>query len=353
MIKKLVSIVLLAGVMMSLTACSGSSESQSTKESNGKIVVGSKSFTEGNILSELYALALEHNGFEVERKFNIAGSVIHQAILSEEIDVYPEYTGTALLSILKQPVMTDEKEVYDFVKQNYEEQFDLTWLEPSPMNDGQGLVLRTEVAEQYNIQTISDLQKNADKIRFASQGDFDERDDGIPALERVYGPFNFASSVVFEDSLKYDVLRADKIRFASQGDFDERDDGIPALERVYGPFNFASSVVFEDSLKYDVLRNNEADLAVAYTTEGMLRDEAFTLLEDDGKVWPPYNAAPVIRKPVLEQNPKAELVLNQLSSLLTTEKITELNAQVDIDKLEMEEVAANFFNEIKDQVTIE
>lgn len=306
MIKKLVSIVLLAGVMMSLTACSGSSESQSIKESNGKIVVGSKSFTEGNILSELYALALEHNGFEVERKFNIAGSVIHQAILSEEIDVYPEYTGTALLSILKQPVMTDEKEVYDFVKQNYEEQFDLTWLEPSPMNDGQGLVLRTEVAEQYNIQTISDLQKNADKIRFASQGDFDERDDGIPALERVYGPFNFASSVVFEDSLKYDVLR-----------------------------------------------NNEADLAVAYTTEGMLRDEAFTLLEDDGKVWPPYNAAPVIRKPVLEQNPKAELVLNQLSSLLTTEKITELNAQVDIDKLEMEEVAANFFNEIKDQVTIE
>lgn len=306
MIKKLVSIVLLAGVMMSLTACSGSSESQSTKESNGKIVVGSKSFTEGNILSELYALALEHNGFEVERKFNIAGSVIHQAILSEEIDVYPEYTGTALLSILKQPVMTDEKEVYDFVKQNYEEQFDLTWLEPSPMNDGQGLVLRTEVAEQYNIQTISDLQKNADKIRFASQGDFDERGDGIPALERVYGPFNFASSVVFEDSLKYDVLR-----------------------------------------------NNEADLAVAYTTEGMLRDEAFTLLEDDGKVWPPYNAAPVIRKPVLEQNPKAELVLNQLSSLLTTEKITELNAQVDIDKLEMEEVAANFFNEIKDQVTIE
>lgn len=306
MIKKLVSIVLLAGVMMSLTACSGSSESQSTKESNGKIVVGSKSFTEGNILSELYALALEHNGFEVERKFNIAGSVIHQAILSEEIDVYPEYTGTALLSILKQPVMTDEKEVYDFVKQNYEEQFDLTLLEPSPMNDGQGLVLRTEVAEQYNIQTISDLQKNADKIRFASQGDFDERDDGIPALERVYGPFNFASSVVFEDSLKYDVLR-----------------------------------------------NNEADLAVAYTTEGMLRDEAFTLLEDDGKVWPPYNAVPVIRKPVLEQNPKAELVLNQLSSLLTTEKITELNAQVDIDKLEMEEVAASFFNEIKDQVTIE
>lgn len=306
MIKKLVSIVLLAGVMMGLTACSGNNESPSAKESNGKIVVGSKSFTEGNILSELYALALEHNGFEVERKFNIAGSVIHQAILSEEIDVYPEYTGTGLLSILKQPVMTDEKEVYDFVKQEYEKQFDLTWLEYSPMNDGQGLVLRTEVAEQYNIQTISDLQKNADKIRFASQGDFDERDDGIPALERVYGPFNFASSVVFEDSLKYDVLR-----------------------------------------------NNEADLAVAYTTEGMLRDKAFTLLEDDGKVWPPYNAAPVIRKSVLEQNPKVELVLNQLSALLTTEKITELNAQVDIDKLEMEEVAASFFNEIKDQVTIE
>lgn len=304
--KRVISVLVVLTIMMSLTACA-SNEGNNKKDGEGAtIVVGSKSFTEGNLLSELYALALEHNGFKVERKFNIAGSVIHQAILKDEIDVYPEYTGTALLSILKKPVMTGEKEVYDVVSKEYKDQFNLVWLEYAPMNDGQGLVLRTEVAEQYNIKTISDLQKHADKIRFASQGDFDERDDGIPALEKVYGPFNFASSVVFEDSLKYDVLK-----------------------------------------------NNEADLAVAYTTEGALRDKAFTLLVDDGNVWPPYNAAPVVRGDILEKNPKIESVLNKLSAQITTEIITELNARVDIDKEEMEEVAAGFFNTIKEKVTVE
>lgn len=304
--KRVISVLVVLTIMMSLTACA-SNEGNNKKDGEGAtIVVGSKSFTEGNLLSELYALALEHNGFKVERKFNIAGSVIHQAILKDEIDVYPEYTGTALLSILKKPVMTGEKEVYDVVSKEYKDQFNLVWLEYAPMNDGQGLVLRTEVAEQYNIKTISDLQKHADKIRFASQGDFDERDDGIPALEKVYGPFNFASSVVFEDSLKYDVLK-----------------------------------------------NNEADLAVAYTTEGALRDKAFTLLVDDGNVWPPYNAAPVVRGDILEKNPKIESVLNKLSAQITTEIITELNARVDIDKEEMEEVAADFFNTIKEKVTVE
>lgn len=304
--KRVISVLVALTIMMSLTAC-GSNDGNSKKDGEGAtIVVGSKSFTEGNLLSELYALALEQNGFKVERKFNIAGSVIHQAILQDEIDVYPEYTGTALLSILKKSVMTGEKEVYDVVSKEYKDQFNLVWLDYAPMNDGQGLVLRTEVAEQYNIKTISDLQKYADKIRFASQGDFDERDDGIPALEKVYGPFNFASSVVFEDSLKYDVLK-----------------------------------------------NNEADLAVAYTTEGALRDKDFTLLVDDGNVWPPYNAAPVVRGDILEKNPKIESILNKLSAQITTEIITELNARVDLDKEEMEEVAADFFNTIKEKVTVE
>lgn len=291
--------VLMLGMILATVGCSANTEKE-------KIVVGSKSFTEGNILSELYALALEQNGFEVERKFNIAGSVIHQAIVSEEIDVYPEYTGTALLSVLKLPVMTDEKEVYELVSKEYKEQFNLTMLNYSPMNDGQGLVLRTDVAQKYGIKTISDLQKHADNIRFASQGDFDEREDGIPALEKVYGPFEFASSVVYDESLKYDVLKS-----------------------------------------------NEADLTVAYTTEGALRDKAFTLLVDDGRVWPPYNAVPVIRTSVLENNPKVAEVLNALSAQITTEDITILNAKVDLDKEEIEEVAAEYFNTIKDKVTVQ
>lgn len=302
--KKIISFVVMFSVLFTLTACSNKKNNDDV--AGKRIVVGSKSFTESNLLAEIYALALEEHGYQVERKFNIAGSVIHQAILNNEVDVYPEYTGTALLSVLKKPVLTAEKEVYDLVAKEYQEQFNLTWLEYAPMNDGQGLVIRTEIANQYGIQTISDLQKNADKIRFASQGDFDERDDGIPALEKVYGPFEFASSVVYEDSLKYDVLR-----------------------------------------------HGDADLAVAYTTEGALREDTFTLLEDDAHVWPPYNAAPVIRTDVVEKNPEIATILNQVSAQITTELITELNAKVDLDQIEMEEVAAEFFESIKSKVTVE
>ena len=152
--RKILSILLVLSAVIGLTACSGNKNKNNEAENTQTIVVGSKSFTENNILAELYALALEHNGFRVERKFNIAGAIIHQAILNDEVDVYPEYTGTALLSILKKPVMTGEKEVYDLVAKEYKDQFNLTWLNYAPMNDGQGLVLRTETAEKYQIKTI-------------------------------------------------------------------------------------------------------------------------------------------------------------------------------------------------------
>ena len=134
------------------------------------------------IVSEVYSLALEDAGYEVERIFDIAGSIIHTSLINDEIDMYPEYTGTALLSILGMDVITDPQEVYDTVKEEYEKQFQLTWLDYSQANDGQGLAIRTSVAEKLGIKTISDLQKHASELRFASQGEFDEREDGIPAL---------------------------------------------------------------------------------------------------------------------------------------------------------------------------
>ena len=164
------------------------------------IRVGSKDFTEGLIVAEIYALALEDAGYDVERKMDIAGSVVHTAIMNDEIDLYPEYTGTGLLSVLKMDVITDPDEVYRVVKEEYEKQFSLTWLESSQANDGQGLVIRTQLAEELGIYTISDLQAHADQIRFASQGEFDQRDDGIPGLEKIYGEFNFASSKVYDSN---------------------------------------------------------------------------------------------------------------------------------------------------------
>lgn len=287
-----------SGTGGSLTTAAGTGGG--TQAAKPTIRVGTKDFTESLIVGEIYALALEEAGYPVERVPNIAGSIIHTAIINDEIDLYPEYTGTGLLSILKEPLLTDPAEVYQKVKEGYE-QFDLTWLDYSEANDGQGLVIRTETARRLGITTISDLQANAGEIRFASQGEFDLREDGIPALEATYGPFDWKSSTLYDNALKYQVLK-----------------------------------------------NDEADVAPAYTTEGQLvNTEDFTLLEDDKRVWPPYNLAPVVQDDVLEANPDITDILNRVSAALTTENITQLNARVDVEQEEYAEVARDFFDNME------
>ena len=266
------------------------------------IRVGSKDFTENEIVAELYALALEDAGYDVDRIFDIAGSVIHTSIVNDEIDLYPEYTGTGLISILQLDPITDPQEVYDTVKEAYEDQFGLTWLDYAEANDGQGLFISKAASDEYGITTISDLQKNAENLRFASQGEFDEREDGLPGLEKVYGPFNWKSSKIYDNGLKYQVVE-----------------------------------------------NDEADVAPAYTTEGRLAEaDKFVLLEDDKQAWPPYNLAPVVRDSVLEENPDIPEILGRIDAALDTETITALNAQVDVDKEEYEDVAASFYESLQE-----
>lgn len=297
--KKLLAFVMALAMFatLALAGCGGSKQSDA-------VVIGSKDFTENLILAELYALALEDNGFTVERKLSLASSAVHTALVNDEIDLYPEYTGTGLLSVLKLDMETDPQKVYDTVKAAYDEQFSVTWLDYSPANDGQGLVISKKASDQFGITNISQLQQKASNIRFASQGEFDERDDGIPGLTSVYGEFKFASS------------------------------------RIY-----------DNSLKYQILKNDEADCAPAYTTEGQLTDTAnFVLLEDDKQFWPPYNVAPVIRNDALETNPGVADILNKLAPLLTTEVLTGLNAKVDLEQQEYEEVAAEYYASIRTQL---
>lgn len=284
-------------------AAEGTPATQTPQDDSKKdtvIKIGSKDFTENLLLAEVYALALEDKGYKVERVFNLASSVVHTTLINGEIDLYPEYTGTGLLSVLKLPLETDPQKVYDTVKSEYEKQFKLVWLDYAQANDGQGLVIATRAAEKYGIKTISDLQKNADKLRFASQGEFDTREDGVPALTVKYGKFNWKSSKVYDNGLKYEVLK-----------------------------------------------NDEADVAVAYTTEGALVDSSYTLLEDDKYVWPPYNIAPVVRKEVLDANSDIADILNAIDAKIDTKTITSLNAKVDVDKQEYEEVAKEFYESVK------
>lgn len=302
--KKNFALPLLAAVLAAVifTGCGKSIGSNTnTANSSGSkptIKVGSKNFTESLVLGELYADALEHAGYKVDRKLNLGDAVVHTSLVNGDIDLYPEYTGTGLLSILKEAPKYDSKEVYDEVSAKYKDKFKLIWLDPSAANDSQGLVITKKASDQYNIHTISDLQKNASKIRFASQGEFDKRSDGLPALIKAYGPFNFKD------------------------------------EKLY-----------DNGLKYDVLKNDKADLAVAYTTEGQLSDSQFVVLEDDKHVWPPYNVAPVVRQDILTKNPDIKDILNKVTAKLDNKTLIKLNAEVDIDKKEYKTVAKEFYDQ--------
>ena len=301
--KKIVSKILLAALAMSLALSAGGCGG-SAQEAKATVRVGSKDFTESLIVSEIYALALEDAGYTVERKQDIAGSVVHTAITSGEIDLYPEYTGTGLLTVLQLPMSSDAHEVYETVKAAYDEQFQITWLDSTAVNDRNGIAVRTEVAEQYNIYTMSDLQREAEHIRVCSQGEFEYREDGLPGLAKVYGPFNFASINVYDNGIKYQILE--------QG---------------------------------------EADCCPGYSTDAQLvNTELFTYLEDDKGFWPPYYLAPIVRSEVLEADPEIAGILNAVSAKLDTETMVSLNAKVDIDHMEYDEVAREFFETVCKEV---
>jgi osmoprotectant transport system substrate-binding protein len=300
-IVKILALTLSVLFLASLTACKAKPGPAAAGEKQ-TIRIGSKDFTENLIVAELYALALEDNGYKVDRKFNLASSAVHTTIVNNGIDLYPEYTGTGLLAVLKHDLVTNPDEVYAIVRDEYKKQFNLVWLPYASANDGQGLVITKKASDEYGIKTISDLQRNVDRLRFASQGEFDLRDDGIPALEAKYGRFNWRSS------------------------------------RVY-----------DNSLKYSVLENDEADVAPAYTTEGALTDPRFVLLVDDKEVWPPYNLAPVVRGEILDANPAIAGILAVVNKALTTEAITALNAKVDLELEEYEDVAKYFYTSVKNR----
>ncbi len=286
---KLLKILATSSLVLSLVGCGGSKES---------IRVGSKNFTENEILAELYALALEDAGYKVERHFDISSSAVHTSITNEEIDLYPEYTGTAYVSILKHTDVPSSDKIYQTSKEEYNTKYQLTLLDNSTANDSQAIAVTSTISKKYNRKTISDLQNNASKIRFASQGEFDKRSDGLVGLEKVYGKFNFKSSKIYDNSLKYTILD-----------------------------------------------NNKADAIPAYSTEGQLSSDKYVLLEDDKNFWPAYNVVPVVRNEVVTDDLKE--AINKIQKKITTEDLQALNAKVDIDKEEYEDVASEYYDSIK------
>ena len=296
-IKKIIAIALcVMSIFAGTTIFAGCGKKSDT------IYVGSKNFTESLIVGEIYALALEDAGFKVERELNIAGTLVHQSITSSEIDVYPEYTGTALMSYLQMDMISDPEELYNTVKTEYAERYDIVWLDQTEINDTNGFAMRKDIAERYGITTISDMARHASELIMASQGEFEEREDGLPGLRKHYN----------------------------------------------AEFKFKDIISVDNALKYQTLLNGQADITPAYSTEGQLSTGEFTYLIDDKNFFPPYYLAPVIRSETLEKFEGADDVLNALCPYLTMDAIIGLNARVDIDHEEYDDVARDFYeNKIK------
>lgn len=286
-------IALFLVTVLTAIACAG------TPVSSDAIRVGSKDFTEQLILGEIYAFALEDAGYSVERRLNLGGTPVAQAALeSGEIDLYPEYTGTGLLTVLKETANSDPEVVYETVAEQYQEQFDLVWLAPAPMNNTQALAMTQERSRELGITTISDFVEQAENLV-------------------LIGP----------------------------PEFEVREDGLPGLKEGYGDFQLKSYKAVDPGLRYKGLVDGEADVAVAFGTDGEISAYDLVLLEDDLKLFPPYQVAPVVRQEVLDANPEIADVLNDLSPLITDEVMQSLNYQVTGEGREPEAVARDFLIE--------
>ncbi len=267
---------------------------------SGGVTVGSKSFTEELILGELYAQSLEHAGISVTRKLSLGTTDIAMAALKRgEIDLYPEYTGTALLNVLKLPPDPDAKRVYATVKSAYDKQFGLVWLDPAPMNDTQALATTQAVAGQFQLGKLSDLAPKAGALRLGA----------VP-------------------------------------EFLKRADGLPGLQKRYGGFHFKQVKIIDNGLKYQALEHGDVDVILAFTTEGDLKANNLVVLEDDKHVFPPDAVAPVVRKAALGAAPALAQPLNKLAPLLTNDVMQNLNLQVDgPQKRDPADVARDFLKQ--------
>lgn len=283
----LVTVVL--GVLL-LAACGGQAK---------PVRVGSKDFTEEFIVGNMYALLLEANGIPVERKLNLGGTpVLQQALVSDQVDLYPEYTGTGLLTVLKLPTNTDATQVFSTVRDEYKKQFNLAWLAPAPMNNTQALAMKKDVAARYGIKTISDMAAHAGELTMIGPPEFEQREDGLPGIQKAYGNFKLK---------KY--------------------------------------LSVDPGLRYEGLVNGQADVAVAFGTDGQIAAYDLLVLQDDKGLFPPYQIAPVVRQQALDANPKIAELLNKLAPLLTDATMQKLNFEVDGKKREPADVAKEFLQQ--------
>lgn len=260
------------------------------------IVIGSKSFSEQFILSEIMAQLIEaKTDITVQRQFNLGGTAVaHGALVAGELDMYPEYTGTALLAVVKQPQTSDADKAYNTVKELYFERYNLVWLQPFGFNNTFAMTVRKTDAQKYGWERLSDLAKSSVPIRGGFGPEFSEREDGLPGLQKAYG-------------LQFSEIRELNL-----------------------------------NLLYDALAREEVDVINANSTDGRIVAFDFKVLADDRSYFPPYFAAPVVRKETLTRYPELQEVLSTLAGRIDSTTMSTMNYEVDGKKRNPKDVAKEF-----------
>lgn len=266
-----------------------------------EIVVGGKNYTEQLIMTSMTAQYLEGLGYDVTQRDGMGSAVLRRAQESGQVDLYWEYTGTALFVYSDISEALSVEEGYQRIKALDAEK-GLIWLDPSQANNTYALAIREETAEETGMASLSDLAEavnEGQELTFALSPEFYARDDGWRPLQQAYG---------------FRVGRGDVKRMDS-------------------------------GLIYSALRNGDVDVGLVFATDGRIPAFDFQVLEDDQGFFPAYSMTPVVREETLQQHPELVEQMNALSALLDDQTMARLNASVDVERQTIETVAQNFLEE--------
>jgi osmoprotectant transport system permease protein len=284
-------VVLVVGILTMGYAVVKSFRGRSLKSAQGHVTVGSKDFTESILLAEIVAQMLEAQNIEVDRKFDLGGNLAHSAVVAGQIDLYPEYTGTAFTAILHHQPVTDPKAVYDQVQKEYSQQFNLWVSPPLGFDNTFAILVRGEDARRLNLKTISDAARYSPQWTAGFGHDFINRQDGYPGFSKTYG-----------------------LRFRNVSDM--------ALD-----------------LTYTALSSHQVDMIAGNSTDGRIAALDLVQLEDDKHYFPPYEAVFIVRRDALAAHVNAAggttialtalMALEKLAGTISTDEMRKLNYEVD------------------------
>ncbi|WP_342388177.1 ABC transporter permease/substrate-binding protein [Salinicoccus bachuensis] len=264
------------------------------------ITIAGKLGTEPSIITNMYKILIEEEtDYTVEVEDGLGKtSFLFNALRSDDIDGYLEFTGTVLAELTKEELESKEEEaVYEQANRSLEDQFDMTLLEPMEYNNTYTLAVKREFAEENNLETIGDLRSIEDQIDPGFTLEFNDREDGWPAIQEAY-------------NLDFDNIRT-----------------------------------MEPSLRYQAVEGGDINLVDAYSTDAELRQFDMVILEDDRNVFPPYQGAPLFKQSFLEEHPEIVEPLNKLGGMITNEEMQEMNYRVAVESEDPYVVAEDYLKE--------